>query len=130
MFLFIILTLKQIFLFKAPENLFLNQVLLVKINLFNQLESIFFKKSFYLHNSVHINTNVFNLTNICINISTDLYKNIPEKKLFLIDNSLNELLNFNFNVLIQPFNLALFMSTVLFLIFFKSLFFLKTSLYV
>ena len=129
-FLFCLFTLKQIYLFKVPEILFLNQIYLVKINLFNRLESIFPLSNYFENNSVIINTNVFNLINMCNNNSIILYKSISEKKFYLIENSLNELLNSNLNVLMQPLSLILFTSIILFLFWFKSFFFLKTSIFI
>lgn len=76
---------------------------------------------------MQINIGIENYTNICNN-SIDLYKNIPEKTMYVLNNTLYELINSNFNLLIQPFGLMIFLSIALFLYLMLFFFLLRTSM--
>lgn len=125
--LFMLFSLKQLFLFKSYEYLLPNQILLIKINLFNRLESFFPVYDAVTNSLVGVKSNVFNLISICDNDPTSVYKNITEKRIFLFKNSLVEFSNFDLTVLSQPFSLVLFLSLACSLFLYGYLFFLKTS---
>lgn len=129
-FLFMVFTFNQIFLLKKYFFYNLNQIKVIKLNLSGWLDSIFLLHDVTESSFSDSKHSIFDYINPCNNFFADQYKNIPERKITFIKNSLLEFSNVDINVFFFPSGFLIPLSLIIFICIYQRFFLLKTFIHV